>query len=51
MKAIGGFPTQTITEDYMLSMELAKRGFKSRYLQLYMATGGNAFLHASGLGC
>ncbi|KAK9812548.1 hypothetical protein WJX73_008007 [Symbiochloris irregularis] len=39
VRAIGGFPTQTITEDYMLSMELAKRGFKSRYLQLYMATG------------
>ena len=40
VKAVGGFPTQTITEDYMLSMELAKRGFQSRYLQRYMCTGG-----------
>ena len=39
VQALGGFPTQTITEDYMLSMALAKAGFHSRYLQRYMVTG------------
>ena len=39
VQAVGGFPGKTITEDYMLGLELAKAGFKSRYLQKYMALG------------
>ena len=40
VQAVGGFPGKTITEDYMLGLELAKAGFQSRYLQKYMALGG-----------
>ena len=39
VQAIGGFPGKTITEDYMLGLELAKHGWKSRYLQKYLALG------------
>ena len=39
VQAIGGFPGKTITEDYMLGLELAKHGWQSRYLQKYLALG------------
>ena len=39
VQAIGGFPGKTITEDYMLGLELAKNGWRSRYLQKYLALG------------
>ena len=42
VQAVGGFPGKTITEDYMLGLELAKAGLKSRYLQKYMALGAVA---------
>ena len=39
LQAVGHFPTRTITEDYALGMELAKRGFRARYLAKYLAVG------------
>ena len=39
LRAVGHFPMRTITEDYALGTELAKRGFRARYLAKYLAVG------------
>ena len=37
--AVGGFPADTVTEDYLLGMELKMAGWEARYLPEYLATG------------
>ena len=39
LASCGWFPTNTITEDYALGMELKKRGYKATYLMSYLAVG------------
>ena len=35
----GGSPTYTLTEDFALGMEMAKCGWRCRYVQEYLAIG------------
>jgi len=39
LTAVGGFPADTVTEDYLLGMELKMAGWEARYLPEYLATG------------
>lgn len=39
LASCGWFPSNTITEDYALGMELKKRGYKATYLMDYVAVG------------
>lgn len=39
LKAVGYFPNYTVTEDYALSLELAKSAFQTRYFKKYLAEG------------
>jgi hypothetical protein len=39
VQEVGGFPSRTITEDYVLGMELCKCGYKAHYVMEYLAAG------------
>eukprot|EP00803_Ostreobium_quekettii_P008141 evm.model.scf_818.6 EVM.evm.TU.scf_818.6 scf_818:24592-31196(+) len=39
LSGVGYFPTYTVTEDYALSLELGRHGYKTRYLPEYLAEG------------
>ena len=39
LTGVGGFPADTVTEDYLLGMELKMAGWEARYLSEYLAVG------------
>ena len=39
LMGVGGFPADTVTEDYLLGMELKMEGWEARYLAEYLAVG------------
>jgi cellulose synthase (UDP-forming) len=39
LESIGGFPTDSVTEDFELSIKLCERGWESRYVPEVLATG------------
>ncbi|MBW3615317.1 MAG: glycosyltransferase [Actinobacteria bacterium] len=39
LDAVGGFPTDSLTEDFELSLQLHERGWKSRYVPEVLASG------------
>ncbi len=39
LEAMGGFPTESLTEDFELSLRLHERGWKSRYVPEVLASG------------
>jgi endoglucanase len=39
LTGVGGFPADTVTEDYLLGMELKAAGWEARYVVEYLATG------------
>jgi len=39
LMAVGGFPTSTVTEDYLLGMNLKMAGHRARYIPEYLAVG------------
>jgi cellulose synthase (UDP-forming) len=39
LESVGGFPTDSVTEDFELSIKLCERGWESRYVPEVLATG------------
>ncbi|MBS1678108.1 MAG: glycosyltransferase [Actinobacteria bacterium] len=39
LESVGGFPTDSITEDFVLSVKMHERGWESRYLPAVLAVG------------
>jgi len=47
LEAVGGFPQESVTEDFELSVELHERGWRSRYVPTVLASGLGPEDHAS----